>query len=102
MEEVDKQIIAKILEADPDTWIIFYREGCPYCDRARDKLRTSEVKYKAYDINKDIGGKNVLLKALTDHKDEINFDTTHTTVPIVFYNKIFIGGSDKLIELLNK
>lgn len=102
MEDNSEEIMEKILQADSDTYVIFYKEGCPFCDKARQKLRESDVKFKAYDINGDIRGKIHLLKVLNEHKDKTNFDSSHTTVPIVFYNKIFIGGSDKLIPLLIK
>ena len=41
---------------------------------------------------------NSLIKIFSDHKNEIDFNLNHTTAPIIFYNKKFIGGSNELIS----
>lgn len=96
---LNKKILIKILEADPKTYIIFYREHCPYCDMARSALRKSKFAYKGYDIS-NVGGLVPLLKLFNEHSNEIGFDIRHYTVPIIFYNRKFIGGSEELIKHL--
>jgi len=89
-------IIKKIMNADPDTFIIFYVPECPYCRQALELLRKSNVKYKGYIIDKIPGGMPELLKVLIAHKDLINYDITHHTKPIIFYNHKFLGGANEL------
>ena len=96
----NKKILSKILESESDTFIIFYKKSCPYCMIALKKLRETNSKYKGYDINK-IGGTDILLKVFNEHKNELDFNSSHQTIPIIFYNKKFIGGCDELIKRLD-
>lgn len=91
-------VIRKIMIADPDTYIIFFIRSCGYCQSALKCLRETGVKYKGYDIN-DIGMQE-LLAVLKENADQIGFDTSHHTKPIIFLNKRFIGGSSELRQLL--
>lgn len=97
----DKTILDKITNNNHDTYIIFFKESCPYCNRALHTLRESNVKYKGYDINKINGNTHRLLELFNKHKDLIQFDSSHETIPIIFFNGIFIGGYDQLLKHLN-
>ena len=94
-------IIKKIVNVESDTYIIFFVEGCPYCDKARELLKENRVRYKGYDINTIDGGMPELLRVLVAYKDLINFDPKHITKPIIFYNKKFIGGKTELEAIIN-
>uniref|UniRef100_A0A6C0C9C9 Glutaredoxin domain-containing protein n=1 Tax=viral metagenome TaxID=1070528 RepID=A0A6C0C9C9_9ZZZZ len=93
-------IIKKILDADSDTFVMFYVTECPYCQRALKLLRDSNVKYKGYIIDKIPGGMPELLKTLTTYKDIVQFNDMHHTKPIIFYNNRFLGGADDLSRYL--
>ena len=95
MSNVDNIILSKILDATPKTYIVFYKKSCPYCQSVFKKLRDKQVRYKGYDINKMRGiSFDKLLDVFVKHKDQIGFNPAHRTVPMIFYNKKFIGGAD--------
>ncbi len=97
----DNVILEKILNSAPDTYIIFFKKTCPFCIRTLDKLRKSKLNYKGYNIDSINGKTPRLLDLFIKHKDKINYDPNHSTIPIIFFNKKFIGGYDKLIEHIN-
>lgn len=96
----DSPIIKKILDADPNTYVIFFTYDCFYSIKALDLLRQSGEKYKGYDIDTIDGGLTKLLKVLNEQKKIINFDPNHRTKPIIFLNGKFIGGYDDLKKYL--
>jgi glutaredoxin len=93
-------IIRKIIEADDDTFIIYYRNGCPYSMRALSLLTGLNMRFKGYDVSKINGEKNNLLKNLRTYSSKIAYDPSHTTVPIIFRNGVFIGGCRELERYL--
>jgi len=101
-DSINNPIIRKILDADADTYIIFYIEECPYCLSALELLRNSNVKYKGYIIDKISGGMPELLNVLTKYSRSINFNVNHQTKPIIFYNRKFLGGANELSDKLKK
>jgi glutaredoxin len=78
--------------------VIYARPTCPYCIEFLDYLKKNNTTTGYYnkliyvevdsDSPDNLFSKNNILKNL---KTEIN---THSTVPIVFHNGKFIGGSD--------
>ena len=99
MSDQVNPIIKKILDAEPDTFVIFFVEECPYCQKALWLLRKNEkVKYKGYNIHDIEGGMPELLKVLNANADIIGFNEYHRTKPIIFLNKKLIGGCDSLIK----
>lgn len=99
MENKPNPIIAKILGAENDTFIIFFVYGCPYCERALQFLRSHNLKYKSYDINSINGEMPRLLNILNYYKDQIGFNPNHRTKPIIFLNGRFVGGYNELLQL---
>jgi len=93
-------IIKKIVNADPSTFVMFYVTECPYCQKALELLRRSNVNYKGYLIDNVPGGMPELLKTLTTYKDTIHFNPAHRTKPIIFYNHQFLGGANELLMRL--
>lgn len=99
---MDQSILDKILNAANDTYVIFYVNSCFYCRNALELLRKSSVQYKGYDINQIEGNMGFLLGVLNKNAEKIGFNSSHRTKPIIFYNKKFIGGYDKLVEFMKK
>lgn len=95
-------IIKKIIAAEPDTYVIFFVYECPYCQRALELLRKSNVKYKGYNINDINGGMTTLLEVLNKNNELVGFNKNHRTKPIIFFNRKFLGGSDELAKHFNK
>lgn len=94
-------ILKKIIEADPNTYIIFYVKECPYCKSALDLLRSKKLNYKGYLIDDIVGGMGTLLKNLRDNAQLVEFDKSHETKPIIFLGGKFIGGYTELLERLD-
>jgi glutaredoxin len=99
-EQINDQIINKIIEADPDYYIIFYVPYCPYCKKALALLQ--EHNFKGYNIDNIPGGMETVLNALNSKAETIAFNPNHKTKPIIFYNHKFIGGYSELAAKLNK
>lgn len=93
--------IEKIIDADPNTFVIFFVYGCYYSESALNLLRKKNVPYKGYDINTITGQMPTLLQIFKKNADLIGFDVNHTTKPIIFYKNKFIGGFDQLKKYLS-
>lgn len=77
---------------ETDIWFIISKTYCPYCNKAKDKLKN--VKYTCVDI--DVKYDNKTKKILENVKKTYN----HNTVPVIFHNNKFIGGYDDLEKYL--
>lgn len=95
-------IIQKISDVDRDTYVIFFVYGCPYCQDAINILRSNNLRFKAYDIDKIPGGMNTLLNVLNKNRDVIRFNPRHRTKPIIFYNGRYLGGFNELREKIDE
>lgn len=94
------KIISKIVEADPNTFVIFYTRDCPYCRNALELLNKTNAPYKGYDINQIDGGMHKLLTVLNQNSQLISFNRNHKTKPLVFINGRFLGGYTELARYL--
>lgn len=83
-----------------NNFVIFYRTNCPYSQNALSLLRKYHQSYKGYSVD-NINLANVIgtFKKTSDITD---FNASHTTVPIIFYNHKFFGGCTELQSLLEK
>lgn len=97
---MQNSVIDKIINSEPNTYIIFFVYECPYSMMALDLLRKSGSKYKGYNINAVKGGMAKLLETFNNNSENINFNKNHKTKPIIFFNKKFIGGYDELSKIL--
>ena len=93
-------IIAKILNAMPNVFVIFFAYGCQYCNAALQLLREMNLNYKGYDISKIPGGLPTLLSIFRNNANTINYDVNHQTKPIIFLNGQFIGGYRELSNIV--
>lgn len=73
----------------PSDVLIFSRDGCPFCARAKGMLTDKDMAFEELVLNRDY----------TDHG--LRAVTGHTSYPQVFIDGKHIGGSDELAEYLN-
>ena len=68
---------------------MYVKDGCPYCDKARDIIIGEEEK-----------SLHVINVTNDPHlRETIAEDTGHKTLPAIFVGSKFIGGCDDLCEL---
>jgi glutaredoxin-like protein len=72
----------------PDRVVVFTREGCPHCARAREMLEQAGFTYIEFPLEDSIRG--IVVQAVSGRD----------TVPQVFLNGTLIGGADDLEERL--
>ena len=96
------RIVMNITGANPDEYILFYSASCGYSRKALELLYARKLAHTGYDVKNIEGGLNAVLDALEKNKAQIKFNPSHRTVPIIFYNKKFIGGYGELSSLLGE
>jgi glutaredoxin-like protein len=69
---------------------VFSREGCPYCVRAKGLLQDASIRFEELVLNRDYT--EATLRAVSGR----------STVPQVFVNGDYIGGSEELEQYLDK
>lgn len=72
--------------------VIFSITGCPFCLRAKSKIR-DELKLEFVDINLD---------QYPSRREEARERSGRRTVPQIFFNNIYVGGYDELAKLVSK
>ena len=67
---------------------IYIKEGCPYCDKARDFiLREMQMSLHTIDITRDPHMREMIIE-----------DTGQKTLPAIFLGGVFLGGCDDMIK----
>jgi glutaredoxin len=86
--KIGKNVIQNVKE---DEWIIFTLNSCSSCTKAKELFNSLKIKYNQIEV-KESERKNVLseLKDITSN---------YKYFPIIFKNKIFIGGYDDLNKM---
>lgn len=82
-------------------FVVFGLSTCIFCSKTIELLKSKNIKYKFYNID-DIY--NLFFKTFYELANEyhnIDIDSTHKTVPIIFYKKKFIGGFTNLNNMIN-
>ncbi|MFC1740950.1 glutaredoxin domain-containing protein [Nanoarchaeota archaeon] len=69
---------------------IYTKVGCPYCTRAKQMLADKDVEFE-----------EIVLSDAAEF-EKLKQETNHMTVPQVFIDGEFIGGSDDLEDWFNK
>jgi glutaredoxin 3 len=64
---------------------IYTKDYCPYCTKAKATLKREGWEFEEIDITKDPAA-----------FDELKAKSNHMTVPQIFVDENFIGGSDDL------
>ena len=75
---------------------LFGKAGCPYCTRAKEDLKNTGTEYQYHDVvenPRDLYEMFARVKPLIDSK-------TPVTVPQIWLDGKYVGGSDSLRELL--
>ena len=75
--------------AKPLDVTVFSRDGCPYCVRAKGMLHDADIQFEELVLNRDF------------HESTIRAVSGRTTVPQIFINGEYIGGSKELEHYLN-
>lgn len=70
----------------PESWTIFTRNGCSFCEGAKKALNEKGIQYEEHVLNENYSIKTLV--ALSGEK----------TVPQIFKDGVRIGGHDSLIE----
>ncbi|NSM56435.1 glutaredoxin 3 [Wolbachia endosymbiont of Atemnus politus] len=68
--------------------VIYVKQHCPFCKKAKELLDQKGVKYEEIDVLKN-----------SDLFNEIKSKYNVKTVPQIFINDEHIGGCDKLMDL---
>lgn len=85
-----------------NSYVIFYSKWCKYSIKALEILQNKKLEHRRYDIEKVSNNDfNYLLKSFNRYSNEIEFNKSHKTRPIIFYKGKFIGGCSDLEEHLN-
>lgn len=67
---------------------IYTTSYCPFCARAKNLLKQKNIDFKEVDVTND-----------SETREKIEAKTGWMTVPMIFIEDEFIGGSDELYEL---
>lgn len=73
-------------------YVVYGRNGCPFCDKATDLLDSLNLEYEYRNIS---DGPGVLLELLDLHPEA-------KTVPQIFLDQELIGGFTELSARLNQ
>lgn len=95
--------IKRIITTTTNKFVVFHLPNCPWCQRALTLLQSKQKNIRSFRIGQELmPDLQTLLASLQrlSAAGEIDFDTAHRTVPIVFYNGEFIGGYNRLAEML--
>ena len=71
-------------------YVIFGRKSCKWCVRAQQLLEKRIGYFKMYNANSDVFHQ--------EYSSRIPANRKHRSVPIIFYNHIYIGGFDDLVQ----
>ncbi len=72
--------------------VVFSKAYCPYCIRAKDLLKSLNVKFCAIELDARPDGSQI--------QSQLAQMTKQRTVPNIFINKKHVGGCDDLFELV--
>ncbi len=75
----------------PKTVTVYSTQYCPYCQRAKNLLKSKNIAFQEVDLTND-----------EKKREELEEKTGSMTVPMIFIGEEFIGGSDALHELNEK
>ena len=70
--------------------IVYSKDNCVYCDKAKNLLKTKAVEHIEYKLGKDFD-RDTLLEQFPDAR----------SFPVITVNKEFIGGYNELETLLD-
>ena len=91
-----KKIKSKIIKnlLDPKSITIFSKSYCPYCNLVKKELSSLNINHKVIELDQINNGDLI--------QNELKKITKVSTVPSVWINNTYIGGSEKTIQYINK
>jgi glutaredoxin len=95
----NNSFVQKVIDAPRNQYVIFYKSTCPYSLKALELLKEKKLSYKGYLVEHHVYGMRGVLEAFRS-SPTLGFNSSHTTVPIIFLNQKFIGGYSELKQLL--
>jgi glutaredoxin len=95
MSEGKVRCVHKIIKHN-DKYVVFYNTWCSFSKKALEKIKESKEPYRLYDIDSVKDGMATILQSLNKGVDKINFNSNHTTSPIIFYKGKYVGGYSDL------
>jgi len=89
-----EDVIAKINESKgQNKYIVLFIHGCQPSKNAMTLLNGAQKQYERFDVQPF---RSDLFALLNKHASEYQFNTSQTSVPVIFFSGIFIGGYDEL------
>lgn len=77
--------LSEILRENPT--LVVTRVACPYCDKAKDALKSREIDFLEMAVEK-----------YPELAKEITMKEKHKTFPMVYLDGKFVGGCEELLE----
>ena len=68
---------------------IYTKAWCPYCDAAKDLLRSKDIVFEEISVDGDLQGQNAMAERANGRR----------TVPQIFIGDTHVGGCDDLYAL---
>lgn len=78
-----------------DRYIIYSKDGCDYCTKAKDTLEYNNLPYTEYKLGIHFTRETLQDKLLKENVSRL-------TVPQIYYNGKYIGGYDHLVRYLDE
>lgn len=89
-------MVAIGLDNNPkDRYIIYSRDNCPWCEKAKETLEYNNLLYTEYKLNVHYTRDTLQDKLLKENVSKL-------TVPQIYYNGKYIGGYDNLVRHLEE
>lgn len=73
---------------------IYTRDGCTYCEKAKEFLRASGISYYEYNLTRGLATRAEVYNRINKPETEL------IKLPVVLINDVYIGGHDDMVELL--
>lgn len=78
-------------------WVVYGKKNCSFCVNACSWFELNQISYRYYDIDKFISEKRIQnINEVYEYLGKKRIKN-HKTVPLIFYNGVFIGGYTDLL-----
>jgi glutaredoxin len=92
--------LKKIFDTHNNKYIIFGTNYCIYCQESKKLLKKNKINFIFIDIHQNPKLFFNLIKEFCKKNKSYQFDQNHKTIPVIFYNKNFIGGYTDLKKII--
>lgn len=97
--KIDK-LYAKIYDSDKKI-IFFGLSYCEYCKKTIELLKKHKITYKYYQIDNCYNIFFTILRNVSKLYPNFEIEPNCKTVPVIFFNRKYIGGYTELKNILN-